>query len=170
METNALPKYDQSDKPTGCCPRFTPEGWDGQELHFRDKLFVKARTHSLFHVPLNMGTVFAKTFRAIEGASATSDDNFLVLSRDPSAWIGEHYFAVTREVPGQETVRMSGDFLTKVFEGPYRDAPKWERELEDYVRGQGKTLKRSYFFYTTCPKCAKVYGKNYVVGVAEVGP
>jgi len=25
-----------------------------------------------------------------------------------------------------------------------------------------------YFFYTTCPTCAKHYGKNYVVGVAKV--
>jgi hypothetical protein len=25
-----------------------------------------------------------------------------------------------------------------------------------------------YFFYTTCPRCAKHYGKNYVVGVAQV--
>jgi hypothetical protein len=23
-----------------------------------------------------------------------------------------------------------------------------------------------YFFFTTCPKCAKAYGRNYVVGVA----
>jgi len=25
-----------------------------------------------------------------------------------------------------------------------------------------------YFFYTTCPTCAKHHGKNYVVGVAKV--
>ncbi|TSC93668.1 MAG: hypothetical protein CEN91_156 [Candidatus Berkelbacteria bacterium Licking1014_85] len=25
------------------------------------------------------------------------------------------------------------------------------------------------FSYTTCPKCAKVYGKNYVVLFAQVG-
>lgn len=28
--------------------------------------------------------------------------------------------------------------------------------------------KKVYFFYTICPKCAKYYGKNYVIGVAEV--
>lgn len=168
MKTNALPKLDQSDKPTGCCPRFKPEGWDGQELHFRNKLFVKARTRSLFHIPLNMGRVFPKTFRAIENAHASREDNFIVLSCDPSAWSGEHYFAVTKDVPGQQMVRMSGDFLTKVFEGPYRDAPKWEKQLKEAVRAQGKETKGSYFFYTTCPKCAKFYGKNYVVGVAEI--
>ncbi len=25
-----------------------------------------------------------------------------------------------------------------------------------------------YFFYTTCPKCAKAYGKHYVVLFAQV--
>ena len=44
METNALPKYDMSDNPTICCPRFNTEGWDEQELHFKDKLFVNAKT------------------------------------------------------------------------------------------------------------------------------
>jgi len=64
-------------------------------------------------------------------------------------------------------VRLSGEFLTKVFEGPYKNAPSWQRELEAHVQRRAKELKTTYFFYTTCPKCAKHYGKNYVVGMAE---
>ena len=37
-----------------------------------------------------------------------------------------------------------------------------------YVTQQGKQAKKCYFYYTTCPKCAKVYGHNYVVVFAEV--
>ena len=92
METNALPKYDMTDNPTGCCPRFHSENWDGQDLQFRDKLFVRAKTRSLAHIPLKMGSVFRKTFKAIEDADAFSDTNFIVLSRDPSAWSAEHLF------------------------------------------------------------------------------
>jgi hypothetical protein len=44
MQTNALPKYDQSVNTTGCCPRFDPTGWDGAELHFREKPFLRAET------------------------------------------------------------------------------------------------------------------------------
>jgi hypothetical protein len=29
-------------------------------------------------------------------------------------------------------------------------------------------LKKLYFSYTTCPACAKAYGKNYVVLFAQV--
>jgi len=29
-------------------------------------------------------------------------------------------------------------------------------------------MEKLFFFYTTCPKCAKAYGKNYVVLLAKV--
>ena len=168
MQTNTLPKYDASDNPTNCCPKFKPEGWDEQELHFKDKLFVKAKTISLFHIPLNMGYIYPKTFKAIENADAFNYDNMIVLSNDPSPWRAEHYFAVTKDVPGEEMIHLSGDFLTKVFEGAYKDTPKFEKEMEDFVESKDKKIKKTYFFYTTCPKCSKYYGENYMVAVSEV--
>ncbi len=54
-----------------------------------------------------------------------------------------------------------------VFEGPYSRAGKWAGEMAALLKEQGRPLKKLYFWYTTCPKCAKVYGKNYVVLVAE---
>lgn len=168
MDVNTVPKYDMSDNPTGCCPRFDPSGWDGQELHFKDKRFVKAKTRSIMHFPLNMGSVFSRTLKAIEDADGFVEDGTIVLSRDPSAWTGEHYFAVKKDVPGQEMTSLSGDFVTKVFEGPYRNVPKWADEAKKSAEGQGKAVDRMFFFFTTCPKCAKAYGKNYVVAVAQV--
>lgn len=168
MQTNVLPAFDATANETGCCPRFRPDPWDNQELHFDNKPFVKASTISLFHLPLNMGSVFGRTWKAIEEAHAESG-SFLVLSHDDSAWHAEHLFAVARDVPGAEMVHLSGDFLTKVFEGPYSNAREWCAEMKRYVQEHGKQLETMYFFYTTCPRCAKHYGKNYVVGVAKVG-
>jgi hypothetical protein len=165
--TNAVPAYDVTDNPTNCCPRFKPGPWDGQELHFENKPFVKASTISLFHIPLNMGSMFARTWKAIKDADA-ENGGFLVLSHDDSPWHGEHLFAVSQPVAGAEMVALSGDFLTKVFEGPFSNARTWGEEMKRYVARQGRTLDTLYFFYTTCPKCAKYYGKNYVVGVAKV--
>jgi hypothetical protein len=167
MLTNEIPKFDVTDNETNCCPRFRPEPWDNQELHFDQKPFVRASTVSLFHVPLNMGSVFAKTWKAIEQAHA-DNGGFLVLSHDDSAWHAEHLFAVTRDVPDADIVKLSGDFLTKVFEGPYSDAPKWCEAMARWVGEKGRRLETTYFFYTTCPRCARHYGKNYVVGVSKV--
>jgi len=114
-----------------------------------------------------MGSVFSHTFEAIRKAHA-DEGAFLVLSHDDSAWHAEHLFAVSRPVPGAEMVELSGDFLTKVFEGPFEEARHWYSAMEGYVRDRGRQLETIYFFYTTCPTCAKQYGKNYVVGVAKV--
>ena len=42
--------------------------------------------------------------------------------------------------------------------------------MERFVESRGFRTLKSYYFYTTCPKCAKEYGKNYVVAVSEVEP
>ncbi len=166
MQTNELPRYDASDNETNCCARFQPGPWEDQELHFENKPFVKASTISLFHIPLNMGSVFSRTWEAIQSTHA--ENGGLVLSHEDSPWHAEHLFAVTKDVPDAEMVHLSGDFLTKVFEGPFSDSRKWCAAMERIVQQKGKQLQTMYFFYTTCPRCAKHYGKNYVVGVAQV--
>ncbi len=168
MNVNALPFYDQSDNSTGCCPRFKPEGWDGQDLYFDEKLFVRAETRSLLHIPVNMGSVFSSTLGEIEAVKAFDPSQTIVLSRDLSSWSAEHFFAVSKHVAGQEMTRLSGHFVTKVFEGPYRDVPRWQDEMEKSIEQSGKKAGRVFFFYTTCPGCAKAYGENYVVGIAEI--
>lgn len=167
MQLNELPRYDATDNETNCCPRFHPEPWDDQELHFKDKPFVRASTVSLFHVPLNMGSIFGRTYHAIEAAHAQGG-SFLVLSHDDSPWHAEHLFAVAGPVPGAEMVNLTGDYMTKVFDGPFSQARGWCDEMRQFVESKGKHLDTQYFFFTTCPKCAKHYGKNYVVGIAKV--
>lgn len=166
METNAVPDYDASDNPTGCCPRFNPSGWDNRHLHFENKPFVRATTRSAMHVPWNMGAVFSRVQKHIAEAGAPATE--IVLSRDVSPWEAEHYFAVPADVAGEEMTTLSGDFITRVFEGPYRRAGQFEHDMRIAAKAMGKTAAEVYFFYTTCPKCAKAYGENYIVGVARV--
>lgn len=170
MQTNTLPVYDQSENTTGCCPRFKPDAWDGQDLHFDNKLFVRVTTRNVMHVPMNMGSVFTHTFDAIETAGAMDPDNFVVLSRDLSPWKGEHLFAVSKPVPNEEMVCLSGDYRTRVFNGPYRDAPKWLDQFEDELEAKDHDADSMYVFYTSCPKCANAYGENFVVAFAKVEP
>jgi hypothetical protein len=167
MQTNALPTYDNSVNTTGCCARFNPQGWDGTHLHFERKPFVRATTHSIAHVPLDMGRVFTRVQTNIDRAGAQDPHQMLVLSRDTSAFHGEHLFAVTRHVPGEEMTTLSGEFTTRVFNGPYAKVRDWHRTLTDDATAHGAPAKAIWFFYTTCPKCARAYGQNYVVGVTQ---
>ncbi|MCE8006546.1 hydrolase [Aestuariivita sp.] len=167
MQTNQVPYYDDSDTPTECCARFDPTGWDAQELHFENKRFLRAITHSAMHIPLDMGRVFSRVHSHIDASGGYDKADIIVLSRDLSAWKAEHLFAVPRDVPDEDMTTLSGDFVSKVFEGPYRETKRWQEQMQDLVRARGKTPSDVYFFFTTCPKCAKAYGKNYVVGVAR---
>mgnify|MGYP006910721081 CR=1 FL=1 len=78
------------------------------------------------------------------------------------------FFAVTGDVADEEMVTLSGNFMTRVFEGPYRKAKDWAHEMEVAAKADGHSAKRVFMFYTTCPKCARAYGENYVVGVVEI--
>ena len=155
------------DSETGCCPRFNPDPWDKKEITFKHKLFIKDHVISFLHIPLNFGRVMVRNMERISKAGALADVP-MVLSDEKSLWGADIYIAVSKDVPGTEIVKLSGTFLSQVFEGPYKNIRQWIKEMFDYVRKQGKELKKLYFFYTTCPKCAKFYGKNYVVLLAQI--
>ncbi len=151
---------------TGCCPRFNPARWDDQEISWQDKLFVRDRVRSLFHVPLNFGRVMQRNMQGIEAAGALDPDH-LMLSDENSLWGADVYIAVSKEIPGAQMERISGVFFTKAFEGPYSKARQWAKEVTTLMEQRGRPPKNLYFWYTTCPRCAKAYGENYVVLVAE---
>jgi hypothetical protein len=152
---------------TGCCPRFDPVPWDDKEVTFENKLFVKDRVRSLLHIPLNFGRVMVRNLERISAADAEADE-MLLLSDENSLWGADIYIAVSKEVPGAEMAQISGTFLTRAFEGPYKNVRKWAAEMKTYVASKQKAIEKLYFFYTTCPKCARFYGKNYVVLLAQV--
>ena len=157
--------YEQSE--TGCCPRFDPKPWEEKEVSFEEKLFLKDHVRSILHIPLNFDKVMVKNMEKIQAADALSPEP-LLLSDEKSLWGADVYIAVSKEVQGAQMEKISGTFLSKVFEGPYKNMGKWAKEMQGFVKSKGKDLKKMYFFYTTCPKCAKYYGKNYTVIMAQV--
>jgi hypothetical protein len=153
--------------PNECCPRFDPAPWDGTTITWEQKLFLQDRVISFLHIPLNFGAVMRRSMAVIEAAGAAPDD-VIVLSDENSAWGADVYIAITKDISDAKTATLSGTFLAKAFEGPFQNMGKWIAEMKSFVQGKGKKLQKMYFFYTTCPKCAKKYGKNYVVILAKV--
>ncbi|MEW6358637.1 MAG: hydrolase [Planctomycetota bacterium] len=152
---------------TGCCERFEPGPWDEKEMTWEGKKFVKDRIRSFLHIPLNFGAVMKRNMERIQKAGAIPDE-MVWLTDENSLWGADLYLSVSKDVPGATMAELSGTFLAKVFEGPYNNVRTWIGEMQAHVIAKGKDLKKLYFFYTTCPKCAKVYGKNYVVLLAQV--
>ncbi len=128
--------------PSECCPRFDPGPWRDQRLTWHDKLFVKDHVTSFLHIPLNFGAVMRRNGAAIDAADA-APPTMIVLSDEKSLWGADVYLEVTREVPGATMATLSGTFLTKVFEGPYRNIRSWIEQMLQFVRARTARCRSS---------------------------
>jgi len=150
-----------------CCPRFDPAPWDGKITEWKGKRFVKGKVLTLFHMPINFASVITKMMAKVDEAGASVPEG-LCLSDHTSRWNMDLYLAVDKEVPGLEEATLSGRYLSKVYEGPFSDTGKWMKDSDAYLDSRGEKARKTYMWYTTCPGCAKKYGKNYVVVVSEL--
>ncbi len=157
---------------TVCCPPFDPLPWDGVTHVWAEKLFLKDQMPQILHIPIP-GTMSKTITRmwdlAQKNEAAPDSTDFLLLAHDPSPWKSELFMSLTKDMPREaNVVKFSGTYVSKVFDGPYNHAPKFIKVMDAYLKEMGKQAKRYYFYYTTCPKCAKKYGHNYIVLLAEV--
>ncbi len=150
-----------------CCPKFDPTPWDGKIFEWNNKRFIKDKVFTLFYMPVNFGPVIVRMNNKVAKAGAQIPE-WLCLSDHTSKWNMDIYLAVDKEVLGAENVTLSGKFLSKVYEGDFQETGKWCEDFKQYAKQQNVDIKKWYMWYTTCPKCAKKYGKNYVVIIAEV--
>lgn len=150
-----------------CCPRFNPDPWDGKTITWQGKRFVQDRVISLFHIPLNYGAVMTRVEAAIRAAGAKLEAP-VMLTDENSLWGADVFVEADKDVPGAKMVTTSGTFMCKVFEGPYSQIGHWVEAMKAWLNSEGKRFSKLYFYYTTCPKCAKKYGKNYVVLLAQI--
>jgi hypothetical protein len=118
-------------------------------------------------MPVNFGAAMKRLDDKVRSANASMTD-FLCLSDHTSKWNMDVYLAVDKEIPDAENVTLSGKYFSKVYEGPFSDTGKWCKDYENLVKSKGMNIKKWFIWYTTCPKCAKKYGKNYVVIMSEV--
>lgn len=158
--------YDNSE--TGCCARLDAEKWDDKTFVWDGKPFLKDHMRALLHIPLNFGSVISRDHALVEEAGAYPEDP-LWLTDEVSPWGADVLVALDRDqLAGATVEKLSGTFVSKVFEGPYRDAGKWRHAMEERLRSRGQVPKKIYTFYATCPKCAKRLGKNQVVLFAQI--
>ncbi len=153
-----------SPKPTSteCCPEFKPSTWDNKKIDWKDKKFIRAKVFTLMYMPLNFGSVITRLMGSVDSASATCQDN-LCLSEHTSPWNMNIYLAVDKVIPHVDNLTVTGSFITKVYEGDFKNTGIWCKDFESHIKNMGKQLHKMFLWYTTCPACAKKYGKNYVV-------
>ena len=150
-----------------CCPKFDPIPWDDVNFEWNDKVFVKGSVFTLFYMPMNFGSVMKKMDKKIREAGADWSEG-ICLSDHTSQWNMDLYISVDKKVSTLENQVLTGKFYSKVYEGPFKDTGKWFKDFEQVLIGKGYQKPKVYAWYTTCPKCAKKYDKNYVVMIGQI--
>ena len=160
METQAESKPE-------CCPEFNPIPWDNQNFEWKNRRFIREKVFTLFYMPMNFGKVMKRFNTKLTAADATMPD-YLCLSDHTSPWNMDLYLAVDKDIADSENTTLSGKFYSKVYEGPFNDTGKWMKDFGNLVKSKDIAIKKELMWYTTCPKCAKKYGKNYVVIIGQL--
>lgn len=150
-----------------CCPRINPEEWNDKILKWENKKFVKGSVRTLFSIPLNFGQVMKKLDVKIREANAVIQDG-ICLADHTSRWNMDLYLPVDKDIPGYENTTLNGNFFSRIYEGPFKDTGKWCQDYEAHAKLKGFNVTKWFMWYTTCPKCAKKYGKNYVAIISQV--
>jgi hypothetical protein len=150
-----------------CCPKFNPAPWDQKSHQWHNKKFIKDKVFTIFHMPVNFGSVITRMMKKVEKAGAETPE-WLCLSDHTSLWNMDLYLAVDKEIPNTDNATLSGKLISKVYEGPFSDTGKWMKDFYQYIKAEKHHLEKMYMWYTTCPKCAKKYGKNYVVILGKI--
>jgi len=150
-----------------CCLKFNPTPWNNKIFTWKNKKFIKDNVFTLFYIPINFGSVMVKFNKKVENVNAKMPDA-LCLSEHTSKWNMDLYLAVDKNIPDAKNVTISGKFLSKVYEGDFKDTSTWMEDFKKYTKKKKIDIKKTYVWYTTCPKCAKKYGHNYVVIIGEV--
>jgi hypothetical protein len=145
-----------------CCPKFIPEPWDNQFHEWKGKQFIRDHVFTLWFMPLNFGKVMTRMMTLVE-KSGQQEPDYLCLSDHTSKWNMDIYLAVKGSVAGADNKSLSGKYFSKVYEGSFKESGKWMKDFSITLKNRGLKAKKHLWWYTTCPKCAKKYGKNYVV-------
>lgn len=150
-----------------CCPPFDPLLWQDKELNWVNKKFIRGKVKTFFFMPTNFGKVIQDLQNKVDNAKAKIVDN-ICLSDHTSKWNMDILLAVDKEIPNADNLTLSGTFYSKVYDGPFKETGNWCKDYEREITSLGFKIKKWYMWYTTCPKCAKKYGHNYTVIMAEV--
>jgi len=150
-----------------CCPKFDPKKWDNKTFTWKNKRFIKDKVFTLFYIPIGFGRTMKRIVEKTDRDKAKTPDN-MGLSYHTSMWNMDVYIAVDKKIQDAENVTISGKFFSKVYEGSYNQTGKWCKEYVAAANKKKLTVKKMFMWYTTCPKCAKKYGKNYVVIISKV--
>ena len=151
-----------------CCPRLKKRDWEKRTWKWDDKKFYKKHYFSIFHMPINLGSVLTKSCEMLSQKRLLPRGDPIMLCRNENFWGGDIYIEVVRDSKSVPLEGISGKFITKLFEGQYKEARMWLMAMNAWCKAKGYDVEEIMAFYGTCPKCTKKYGSAQTVLFAKI--
>lgn len=155
-----------------CCPPFDTEKWNLRTLDWNDKLFIKRSVKCFFYIPINYKMVFRQIVNKIRRKEENHNPR-ICLSEVCSKWKINLYVEAQEEVEKEENIRFSCKILTKAYVGScnnsYKEAKQWISDYRLFAQSKNFVVRKIFFWFPTCLKCAKIQKRRDVVimGIVE---
>jgi hypothetical protein len=154
-------------KETGCCPRLKASEWHKKIHRWKKKPFYKTKYLSLFHIPLNYGSVVTQAVDHLDNTDLM-ETPAIMLAKEDGLFSSTLLISLKKTDNGLPVEKISGDFISLLFHGDYKDTGKWINKTLEYLKSIGKDTNDLFFWYVTCPGCAKEYGSAQTVIFAKI--
>ncbi len=153
-----IPDYLIEDE-DNCCTKINPSHWDRKLFDFSNLNFVRIKSSLIFHVPYRLH----KVIKEVKTIIKHQESKYLVLTQNASMFSSTHFMHVKSQNRMYKHHRIKGVFRAYVFEGEYKNIPKWKQSIKKEWAMKGLSIKEQFVYFTSCPNCAQKLGYNYVV-------
>jgi hypothetical protein len=113
--------------------------------NWENKTFIRDKVATFLYMPLNFGGVMRRLDKKVRQAGAMVPD-YLCLSDHTSKWNMDLYLAVDKNIPGAHNTTLSGQYFSKVYEGPFKDTGKWMKDFKVAAKAKGINPKKTYMW------------------------
>lgn len=151
-----------------CCPRLEKKEWDKKVHVWKNNVFFyKKHYPAAFYMPIGFGKAVMQSINLLQGKGQFATPPLMVC-RNETMWGGDIYVKVKKADPKLPTEKISGKFVSMLFEGDYKNVGTWRKQLEDYCKSKNYAVKEIISHYATCPRCAKEHGGTQTVLFARI--
>jgi len=148
-----------------CCQSFDPKEWDKKNFKWKKKRFVKSKAFCFLGNPIGYKKAVVEILKKVRAVSANVP-NLMCLSEDIKKWNMDILMAVDRDIPDSLMVELSGEFVSRVYEGELKKKKIWDSDFQEYVSSKKVKIDKIFRWFVTCGKCSRRFKKNYVVYIA----
>jgi len=149
------------------CPQLKKEDWHIVKHVWDKRPFYKTHYRCFLNIPTNLQKVVRESLTTLEKRNLLEKTPIIFSVRE-NMWGGDLLISIKKQVRDLETRALSGQYISFLFNGDYKNVPAWVKKVTDYGRREYLNFSELLIWHVTCPRCAKFYGNSQTVIFAKM--